>query len=322
VASVFRALAEQHPLALMIDDLHWAQLPTIAMLEHLVQACSESPVLVMAAFRTTVPDRSDEMAARVAELHRLEGVRRLDLGGLDTEAIAEFLSLRAGLPLSEARAPAALLRDRTGGNPFFLRELWADLERRGGVHALRSAHRVPSSLSDTLTARLSGLTAEVRAVIELAAVLGSTFDLSTLVAARETDQAVTLTALDAVTALGMLEADRGAGDRHSFVHALVRQAVLDGMPPSRLMLMHARAAEALERQSPDASLVPQLARHYLASHVLGFHDRALRYSREAGRLAERSLAFEDAAVWFERAAQLPECDPAERAELLLAAAGD
>ncbi len=322
VASVFRALAEQRPLALMIDDLHWAQLPTIAMLEHLVQACSESPVLVTAAFRTTVPDRSDEMAARVAELHRLEGVRRLDLSGLDTEAIAEFLSLRARLPLSEARAPAAMLRDRTGGNPFFLRELWADLERRGGVAALRTAHRVPSSLSDTLTARLSGLSAEIRAVIELAAVLGSTFTLAALVAASETDRAATLAALDVATALGMVEADRAAGDRYSFVHALVRQAVLDGMPPSRRMLVHARAAEALERQPLHASLVPVLAHHYLASHVLGFHDRALRYSRDAGRLAERSLAFEDAAVWFERAAQLPECDPAERAELLLAAAGD
>jgi DNA-binding CsgD family transcriptional regulator len=322
VASVFRALAGMRPLALMIDDLHWAQLPTIAMLEHLVEACSESPLLVVAAFRTTVPDRSDEMAARVAELHRLEGVRRLDLSGLDTEAIAEFLSLRAGLPISEARAPAALLRDRTGGNPFFLRELWADLERRGGVAALRTAHRVPSSVSDTLTARLSGLSAEVRAVIELAAVLGSTFGLATLVAASETDQVATLAALDVAAALGMVEADRAAGDRYTFVHALVRQAVLDGMPPSRRMLVHARAAEALERQSLHAALVPRLAHHYLASHVLGFHDRALRYSRDAGRLAERSLAFEDAAVWFERAAELPECDPGTRAELLLAAAGD
>ncbi len=322
VASLLRALAEERPLALMVDDLHWAQLPTIAMLEHLVEACSQSPLLVVAAFRTTVPDRSDEMAARVAELHRLEGVRRLDLSGLDTEAIAEFLSLRAGLPLSEARAPAALLRDRTGGNPFFLRELWADLAHRGGIAALRTANRVPSSVSDTLAGRLSGLSAEVRGVIELAAVLGSAFDLASLVAASETGQAATLAALDVATAHGMVESDRTAGDRYAFVHALVRQAVLDGMPPSRRMLVHARAAEALERQPPHAAVIPLLAHHYLASHVLGFHDRALRYSRDAGRLAERSLAFEDAAVWFERAAQLPECDPAERAELLLAAAGD
>jgi DNA-binding CsgD family transcriptional regulator/tetratricopeptide (TPR) repeat protein len=322
VACVFRALAGERPLALMIDDLHWAQLPTIAMLEHVVQACPESRILVVAAFRTTVPDRSDELAARVAELHRLEGVKRLDLSGLDTEAIAEFLSLRAGLPLSEARAPAALLRDRTGGNPFFLRELWADLERRGGVAALRTSHRVPSSIADTLTARLSGLTAEGRAAIELAAVLGSTFGLAALVAASETGRTATLASLDVAAAFGLIEADGAAADRYSFVHALVRQAVLDGMPPSRRMQLHAQAAEALERLSVEGSLVPQLAHHFLACHVLGFHDRALRYSREAGRLAERSLAFEDAAAWFERAAELPECDLGMRAELLLAAAGD
>jgi DNA-binding CsgD family transcriptional regulator/tetratricopeptide (TPR) repeat protein len=320
VASLLNALAREGPLAVMIDDLQWAQFPTIAMLEHVVQECAEAPVLVLAAFRTTAPDRSDELAARMAELHRLEGVRRLDLTGLDTEAIAEYLNLRTGLPVSEGRAPAALLQDRTGGNPFFLRELWADLERRGGLSALRSPGRVPSSISDTLMARLALLGEDVRAVIELAAVLGATFDLATLVAASERQQAQTLGLLDVAIAVGLIEPDAAAGDGYSFIHALSRQAVLDRMPPSRRTVLHARAAEALERQPPHASLTPRLAHHYLASHILGFHEQAIRYSREAGRLAERSLAFEEAAVWFERAAALPECEPATRSELLLAAA--
>lgn len=322
VAALFQALATEGPLALMIDDLQWAQLPTLAMLEHVVQACAQVPMLVVAAFRTTAPDRSDELAARMADLHRLEGVRRLDLSGLDTDAIAEYLNLRAGLPLSEARAPAALLRDRTGGNPFFLRELWADLERRGGVSALRTPGRVPSSIGDTLTARLSALGDDVRAVIELAAVLGATFDLATLVSASETEQARTLDLLDVAMAVGLVEPDGASADGYSFVHALARQAVLDRMPPSRRTLLHARVAEALERQPSHVSLTPRLAQHYLACHILGYHEQALRYSREAGRLAERSLAFEDAAVWFERAASLPECEPSARSELLLAAAAD
>jgi DNA-binding NarL/FixJ family response regulator len=321
VVSLFRSMAVPRPLALMVDDLHWAQLPTVAMLEHVVQACSESQILVVAAFRTNAPDRSDELAGRMADLHRLDGIRRIDLSGLDTEAIAEYLSLRAGLPPSEARAPAALLRDRTGGNPFFLRELWADLERRGGLTALRGTAPVPSSIGDTLSARLSALGEDVRSLIELAAVLGSTFDLSTLVAASETERTTTLALLDVAMAVGLVEAE-GALDSYTFVHALARQAVVDRMAPSRRTLLHARAAEALERQPPHASLTPRLAHHYLASHILGFHDQALRYSREAGRLAERSLAFEDAAGWFERAASLPECDPATRSELLLAAAAD
>ena len=322
VARLFRVLAEQRPLALILDDLHWAQLPTLALLEHVVQACPDNRLLVVATFRTTAPDRSDEVAAWVAELHRLDGVRRLDLSGLDTDAIAEYLSLRSGLSVGAARAPAALLRDRTGGNPFFLRELWADLERRGGVSALRLPHGVPASIGDTLAARVAGLGAEVRQVIELAAVLGDTFDLATLVAASEADRTLTMAFVDSAMALGLIDTLDGDDGVYSFVHALTRQAVLEGMPRSRRVLLHARAAEALERQPPHASLVPRLAQHFLAAHILGFHEQALRYSKQAATLAERSLAFEEAAMWFERAASLPECDPAVRAELLLEAAAN
>jgi predicted ATPase len=203
-----------------------------------------------------------------------------------------------------------------------LRELWADLERRGGVSALRFPQRVPASISDTLTARIDGLGGEIRQVIELAAVLGNEFDLATLLAADGADLAQTMAFVDSTTALGLIDVVDPDADRYSFVHALTRQAVLDRMPPSRLTQLHVQAAEALERQPAHASLVPRLAHHYLAGHILGFHDRAVRYSREAGRLAEKSLAFEDAAVWFERASSLPECAPELRSGLLLAAGAD
>ena len=322
VANLFRTLAEHRPLALIFDDLHWAQRPTLALLEHVVQECPDARMLIMATFRTTAPDRSDEFAARIAELHRFEGVRRLDLSGLDTNAIAQYVSLRSGMPVRAALTPAALLRDRTGGNPFFLRELWTDLEGQGGVTALRFAPRVPASIADSIAARIAGLGQEVRGVIELAAVLGDPFDLATLLAASEAAAGPTLAFVDQATAVGLIEAvdlDRGL---YSFVHALTREAVIDRMPASRRQILHAQAAEAIERRPLDPSIVPRLAHHCLAAHLLGFGDRALRYSRQAAHLAERSLAFEDAAVWFERAAALPECDPSERAELLLAAAGD
>ena len=105
VARFFRALAAQQPLAITLEDLHWAQLPTLALLQHVVQASADIRLLVLATFRTTAPDRSDEMAARVADLHRLEGVRRFDLVGLDTDAVAEYVRLRTGLPLAEVPRP-------------------------------------------------------------------------------------------------------------------------------------------------------------------------------------------------------------------------
>jgi DNA-binding NarL/FixJ family response regulator len=126
--------------------------------------------------------------------------------------------------------------------------------------------------------------------------------------------------VDAAMAVGLIEPIEAHGREFAFVHALVRQTVIDRLPPSRRAQLHARAAEALERPDPDASLIPRLAAHYLAASVLGFHAQAFEYCQEAGRLAQRSLAFEDAAEWYERAASLPGCDPDLRSELLLATA--
>lgn len=321
VARFFDRLASDRPLALVLDDLQWSHLPTVALLEHVARQLVDVQLLIVATFRTTAPDRSEEIAARLAELHRLEGVRRLDLAGLDTDAIAEFVRLRSGLSLQEARASAALLRDRTGGNPFFLRELWTDLERRGGVAALRSPQRVPASISDTLQARIAGLGAEVRGALELAAVLGDDFELRTLMSAGDIGSA-SMAFVDAATALGLIDQVAPDSDRFAFVHALTRQAVLDRLPPSRRASLHARAAEALDRDPVQPGLVPRLAQHYLAAQVFGFQSKALHYCAEAGHLAEASLAFEEAASWFERAASLPECAAEDHHRLLLAAATD
>lgn len=113
VTGFLRRLAADRPIALILEDLHWAKLPTLAMLEQVLIGCADARLLVLATFRTTQPDRSDELAGRLAELHRFDGVRRLDLAGLDTEAIAEYVGRAHRLPRPAARTAAALLRDRT-----------------------------------------------------------------------------------------------------------------------------------------------------------------------------------------------------------------
>jgi DNA-binding NarL/FixJ family response regulator len=316
-----RRLAIDRPIALILDDLHWAQLPTLAMFERVLSGCADVRLLVVATFRTTEPDRSDELTTRLAELHRFDGVRRLDLAGLDTEAIAEFVSRTQQLAPASARTAAALLRDKTGGNPFFLTELVNDLEIRGGLAALGTQSTVPASIGDAITRRLGGLGASVRGVIEQAAVLGETFDLPALIAASETDLPATLAAVDSAEGVGLIRPVRDSDGEFSFVHALTREAVVGGMAASRLRIMHARAAEALEGRA-DPTVVPRLANHYLRAHVLGYHAQALRYAHQAARMAEQSLAYEDAARWFERAASLPELNRADRARLDLDAAAN
>ena len=316
-----RRLAIDRPIALILDDLHWAHLPTLAMLERVLIGCADVRMLVVATFRTTEPDRSDELATRLAELHRFDGVRRLDLAGLDTEAIAEFVRRTQQLAPASARTAAALLRDKTGGNPFFLTELVNDLEARGGLALLGAQQTVPASIGDAIDRRLRGLGTGVRGVIEQAAVLGETFDLPALIAASEADLPATLAAVDSAEGVGLIRPVRDSDGEFSFVHALTREAVVGGMTASRLRIMHARAAEALEGRA-DPSVVPRLANHYLRAHVLGYHEQALRYAHQAARMAEQSLAYEDAARWFERAASLPELSRTDRARLDLDAAAN
>lgn len=316
-----RRLAIERPIALILDDLHWAQLPTLAMLEHVLIGCTDVRLLVVATFRTTEPDRSDELTTRLAALHRFDGIRRLDLAGLDTEAIAEFVCHTRQLAPASARTAAALLRDKTGGNPFFLTELCSDLEIRGGIATLSVQQTVPASIGDAIARRLAGLGDSVRGVIEQAAVLGETFDLPALIASSDTDLPATLAAIDSAEGLGLIRPVDDYDGEFSFVHALTREAVVGGMAASRLRVMHARAAEALEGRS-DPSVIPRLANHCLRAHVLGYHEQALRYAREAARMAEQSLAHEDAAKWFERAASLPELSLADRARMNLGAAAN
>lgn len=321
VAGLLRSITRERPLVVVVDDLHWSQLPTVALLEHVVHSCVDTPTLVLVTFRTTAPDRSDELSARLADLHRLDGVRRVDLAGLDTEAIAEFVCDHAGVSPAAARAPAAILRDRTGGNPFFLRETWLDLERRGGVAALRGPQRVPATLGDTVAARLAGLGEQLRETVELAAVIGESVDLPTLVRAGPADRDASMDAVDAAVAVGVLEPVAATTDRYAFVHSLTRQAVLDRLPQARCTALHARVAQTLEARG-DATLTPRIAHHYLAAHVLGFHEQALRHATAAARLAVHTLAFEEAALWFERAAALPETPEDVRAQLSFDAAAN
>lgn len=319
VSQLFRRLSADQPLVLIFDDLHWAQAPTLAMLEHVVLQCADRPMLVVGTFRTTAPDRSDVLATWMANLHRYDGVRRLDLNGLDTDAIADYVRLR-GVPAGGSlREVAAILRDRTDGNAFFLRELMADIERTGDVSSITASRSVPTTVGDALGARLDGLSCETREVLDVAAVLGDVFDLGALMAVSDLDRSATFDAVDGAESVGLVRRVPDRDDVYCFVHSLARQTVLDRMAPHNRAVAHARVADWLARRD-DPTVIPSLANHYLAARILGYSEQAIEYSELAGRRAEGILAYEDAARWFERAASLPECDAERRGRLFFAAA--
>ena len=314
--------AEVRPAVLVLEDLHWASDPTLAMLTHLVQSTAGERMLILATRRTTAPDRSDAVTYALADLYRLDGVERIDLDGLATEDVADYLMHEAGISPSAARSAAPVLRDQTGGNPFFLHEYWQDLETRGGLGAVRApTMHAPRSIQDALARRLAAVPDELAEVIGLAAVAGEVVDPSIVVEACDLDPDVALAGIDLGVRAGLLVAETQTEGWYRFAHALARQAVLDRMPASARAAAHARIAGILESQGGASSpaSVTELAHHYLEARALGHAGKAAHYLVLAARQAERSIAYGEAATLYERAAQLPVTDGPSRLELLSSA---
>lgn len=314
-------LTERRPVVLVLEDLHWAATPTLQLLAYVVGTTAGTPLLAIGTHRTTAPDRRDELTYAIADLYRSAGVSRIDLGGLGTDEVADYLVREGGMSRSAALGSAAVLRDQTAGNPFFLHELWRDLATRGGVATLRtSGFRAPDTVGDMLDRRLADLTDAQTRILQLAAVAGNAFDLSVLLEASDQPPEATLEVVDLGVGFGILRGDAAEG-RYRFVHTLARQAVLDRMAPSRRVRLHARVATALERQgSNDPDIVAQLAHHFGRAHALGYGDQAVRYLVRAAQHAERGLAHEDAAEHYARAASIPTTGSSSRESLLLASA--
>ncbi len=315
--------ADGYPAVLVLEDLHWASDPTLAMLTHLVHSTAGERMLILATRRTTAPDRSDAVTYALADLYRLDGVDRIDLDGLSTEDVSDYLVHQAGLSPSAARSAAPVLRDQTGGNPFFLQEYWQDLAARGGHAAVRvPTAQAPRSIQDALARRLAAVPADLAKVIGIAAVAGELVDPSVVVDACDVAADVALAGIDLGVRAGLLVAVVEPEGWYRFAHALARQAVLDRMPAADRAAAHARIAQILESNggAESPALVPELAHHYLEARALGHAGKAVHYLVLAARQAERGIAYAEAAALYERAARLPVADGPSRLELLSAAA--
>ncbi len=306
-AELVGVLAEPRPLALVLEDLHWAQEPTRQLLTHLIQTISEERLLIIGTFRTTAPDRELSLTKMIADLYRLPGVKRIDLAGLEVTDIAILIGASGNFSRGERLSSAVLLHDQTGGNPFFVCELIS--------HGVSGPDR-PATIIDALDARLATLSAAATRAVELAGVLGDEFDSLTLSAASDQENDV-LDGLDEAIQSGLIVKRPGDGSLFQFTHSLTRQAVIERMTSARRARAHAAVAEAIERTtSPSGQRHAELAHHYrLANNP----KRATEEAAEAARYAEESLAYEEAAYWYRRAA---EADEPRRDEWLLAAASN
>ncbi|MEV0214114.1 BTAD domain-containing putative transcriptional regulator [Micromonospora sp. NPDC050695] len=282
VAAWLRAAAADRPVAVVLDDLHAADAETLLLLSS-VTDLTDGAVLFVAALRPA--DNRDRLVDTMAVLAR-RSPRRIELDGLTPAEVGRLVGALARSTVDPDTITA--LSERTGGNPFYVRESARLLAAEGTLVATSD---VPEGVRDVLRRRLSRLPPSAVSVLRLAAAAGREADVATLVDAAETDEGAVLDAVETGLAAGLLT--EPAPGRVRFVHGLVRDTIYTDLSQLRRTQLHARIAAATRRVNPDD--YPALAYHYARAASAETAPLAVDYAVRAAELAERRYAY-DAAI--------------------------
>ncbi|WP_433493909.1 helix-turn-helix transcriptional regulator [Micromonospora sp. CA-248089] len=298
VADLFRRIAEERPLVLVIEDLHWADRSTRDLIGFLVRAARATRLLVVCTYRTDELHRGHPLRPFLAELDRVRGVDRIELGRLDRDGTAAVLADLLGI--EQYARTVDDVHERTQGNPFFIEELAA----AGGPVGCAA---IPETLRDLLLARVDRLPEPAQRVLRIAAAGGTRFAHQLLAEVAGLPEAELEDALRAAVAGQLVVADPD-GD-YEFRHALVREAVHDDLLPGEHARLHARYAAAIEAQPHlvAAGRAPaEIAHHWYAAHD---HPRALTAARVAAEAAAERYAYAEQSRLLERVLELWEQVP-------------
>ncbi|WP_007509247.1 BTAD domain-containing putative transcriptional regulator [Pseudofrankia saprophytica] len=302
VALVGRASARR-PVALVVDDLQWADAASLRMFSHLAARLPGGTV-VIGALRDRAPMPGSELARMLAAASRLPRHRRIRLGPLGPAEVAELVRRETGQDPGPGAARG--IHARTAGNPFFVREL-SRLLADGGVLTEDAVARagVPATVRDVVRDRMAALDDDAGVLLHTAALIGRDVELALLARAAGLDAQTCLGRIEPLEALGLLEPAPGDPYSVRFAHDLVRESVAGATPRWRLARLHLLVANALERPAPDDEPVAErLAHHLWAAGPLADPGRTAAALVRAGRCAATKSALEDAARHLRLAARV------------------
>ncbi len=323
-----RRIADRHPVLLVLDDLQWADQPSLFLLPYLMRARRSTPLLTVAMYRDVGQERS-EFAAALPALTRDIDFRRLRLRGLEHHAVTALLEDAVGRPFGERESVmVAELEWETEGNPFFLLEMARHLSEIGAfdrdvVRLCETPAEIPQSVRDMVRSRLRRLSDGCVETLAIASLIGERFDAALLSSAAEQAEAATVALLEEATRAGLIAEIDDGPDYWRFSHSLTRRVTSEELSRGHRARLHRRLGETL-RSRPGVSPA-ELAHHFGAAASKGSAQQAVRYGCLAGKRALREAAAEVAVRHFRKALELldrfgPE-DEALRCEVLIDLAG-
>jgi tetratricopeptide (TPR) repeat protein/tRNA A-37 threonylcarbamoyl transferase component Bud32 len=311
VTTFLRNAARSRPMLLILDDLQWADEPSLRLLQFLAQEIRDAHLLIVGTYRDVALGRGHPLTRTLAEVGREDLGHQIRLGGLSREEVGRYIELTSGMS-----PPETLVRriwDKTEGNPFFVSETIRLLITQGLLENPEECADlqidIPPRVRDVVRRRLEQLSERCNETLTLAAVYGREFSLEVIEALKDSDRDRVLDDLEEAADARIIAEARGGELSYLFTHDLVREAVCDQVNTARRTRMHAHIARALERLYQGREVehhLAELARHFLAAGRAADPDRAIDYSVRAGRRSLEQLAYEEAARHFEAAVKVLE----------------
>ncbi|HEY2484906.1 MAG TPA: AAA family ATPase [Candidatus Binataceae bacterium] len=314
----------------VLEDLHWADESTLALLIHLASRVTQLPVVLIGTYRDLYLDSSPALVRTLEELIRM-GIRPIKLEGLSKDAVAQMLN-----GLSKREAPQSLVSlffDETQGNPFFVEELYRHMLEENKVLDVDGQLRrditvdeigVPENVRLVIGRRIERLDENEKRVLATAAVIGRSFSFQLLVEISGIDMDELFAVIEKAQQMGIIVASAEGPERPlTFGHELVRQTLLGGISTPREQQLHLGVADAIERLHPRAmgEHAGDIADHLIKAGPLANERRLVHYLTLAGKGAIEAAAFEAALRSFRSAlSHLKDEDVEQRADLLMGVA--
>ena len=315
VLGMLEQISRGQPLVLVLDDLHWADKPSVQLLRHIVTSDRGDRVLVVGTYRRSDLSEAHPLTSALVTLRREHGVGEIDLIGLDDNGVVAYVEAAAGHDLREPGLELAhALYRETDGNPYFVGEVLRHLYETGAIAFEGETGRwapqggfesmaLPESVRQVIGSRVARLGEDTRKVLSFASVIGREFDLDLLAAVTERSEDELLDILDDAASSALLREMPELPGRYTFPHTLIQHTLYQDLGVTRRARVHRHIAEAIEAgcgRGP-AGRVVELAHHWSNATRPIEMTKAISYGYQAGLAALEALAPDEALRHFSQA---------------------
>ena len=306
ITAFLKTASLKQPLVLVLDDLQWADQPSLLLLQFVARELSNSRLLLVGTYRDMELSRQHPLAESLGELTRERSFQRVLLRGLSQPDVGRFIEVAAGVDPPSGLTEA--VHTQTEGNPLFVTEVVRLLVQEGELTQEPGTRdswtvRIPEGVREVIGRRLNRLSQRCNETLTIASVIGREFELRQLKPlVEDASEERLLDVLEEALSARVIEELPQMVGRYQFTHALIQETLTEELTLTRRVRMHARIAEVLEELFGDnaEAHAAELARHFDEAQTLLGMGKLVRYSLLAGERALTGFAFEEALAHFER----------------------